>query len=629
VVNGGVVLSMLFSSLPALSLAAAPGSGESAGARPHAVGLDRQSSLPDVAPAPLLLNSRMAGDPAAGPLEAPLVDRLQPPNAGAAASDASKEVASGKEDAAPVRAFVPAALPVSITFNQGAHLVSPDPARNSPRALEGRHRSPSGDGTDVEASQVYGEAGGPFDQPAGLSLLPIWQEPVTSPTLTATVTPTPTVTDILDSTPTPTSTATSIPSVQPPGGTETATETSTATATLTLTATFTPGTPPPGETATATPTLTTTPTPGATATPTITLSPTASLTPTPTPTPTLTPTATLTPTLTPTPTPTPTTAIGQLSLELVANPAQVTPGQVITVGLRLANAGPSALNDVTLNAFLPPALQYQASLGEPTPGYDPRLRMLAWGVGTLAPGQVLELGYQAGIASEASPGALTLAAEAGAAGLATSLEASVTITIEQAVAPTPTPGFEPSLPGPPARIQLAAEPVRDEKREDPGKARPYWLAAYVVDAGGLAVADGTQVQLGVTGGEPAQTTPRTRGGIATTRLDVPPGQAVTVTARAGEASGSLAIGEETGKQLAAQVGRAGDGYGAQARAMVAARNAFSRDGAGLAAENRTRRLSLDGPNLDFTLKGQQAGDESLALSFQLTGVTPSPTLFHG
>jgi hypothetical protein len=52
VVNGGVVLSMLFSSLPALSLAAAPGSGESADARPHAVGLDRQSSLPDVAPAP-------------------------------------------------------------------------------------------------------------------------------------------------------------------------------------------------------------------------------------------------------------------------------------------------------------------------------------------------------------------------------------------------------------------------------------------------------------------------------------------------------------------------------------------------------------------------------------------------
>jgi hypothetical protein len=209
---------MLFSSLPALSLAAAAAGGESAGAGPHAVGLDRPSPLPDIAPASSLLNSRVGGDPAAEPRDLPLLDRLQPPNAGAAASKARTEVASGREDAAPVRAFIPAALPVSITFNQGAHLVSPNPVRNSPRAGEGRHRSPSGEAPGVEASRTYGEAGSPFDQPAGLSLLPIWQEPPASSTLTATVTLTPTATDSLDSTPTPTSTATWIPSVQPPGG---------------------------------------------------------------------------------------------------------------------------------------------------------------------------------------------------------------------------------------------------------------------------------------------------------------------------------------------------------------------------------------------------------------------------
>jgi hypothetical protein len=173
VVNDGVVLSMLFSSLPALQAVAAPGGGESAGAGHHAVRLDRQASLPDSVPAPSLLNSRVGGDPAAGPLEIPLVDRLQPLRAGAAASETPKKVAMGKEDAAQARAFIPAALPVSITFNQGAQLVSPDLAQNSPRALEGTHRSTSGEDTGVEASHAYGEAGGSLSQPAGLSLLPI------------------------------------------------------------------------------------------------------------------------------------------------------------------------------------------------------------------------------------------------------------------------------------------------------------------------------------------------------------------------------------------------------------------------------------------------------------------------
>ncbi len=269
---------------------------------------------------------------------------------------------------------------------------------------------------------------------AGQPLRAAWQAIVT-PTITATLTAVPGETPVFTVTAVPSSTVTATPgitpSVEPPSATATATPFPTATSTpvvtssptLTATATLPP-------TATGTPAPT--PTLAPTGTPTSAITPTATLTPTLTPTHAATPTVTLTPTLMPTPTPTPTVEVGQLSLELVPDPATAFPGQVITVTLRLANAGPSTLNEVTLSAFLPPALEYQGSLGEPAPGYDPRLRMLAWGVGTLAPGSALELGYLAGVASEASPGALTLSVQAQVAGLATPLEASAAITVETA-----------------------------------------------------------------------------------------------------------------------------------------------------------------------------------------------------
>jgi RHS repeat-associated protein len=256
-----------------------------------------------------------------------------------------------------------------------------------------------------------------------------WQATVT-PTITATLTVVPGETPVFTVTAVPSSTVTATPgitpSVEPPSATATAT---------------------PFPTATSTPVVTSSPTLAATATlpPTATGTPAPSpiLAPTGTPTNAFTPTATLTPTLTPTPTPTPTLAIGQLSLELVPDPATATPGQVVTVSLRLANAGPSALNDVTLSAFLPPALGYQGSLGEPPPGFDPRLRMLAWQVGTLVPGQVLEVSYQAGVAAEVPTGLMTLSAEARVAGLEEILQTGAAITIEQQARPA-TPSTDES-----------------------------------------------------------------------------------------------------------------------------------------------------------------------------------------
>ena len=152
-------------------------------------------------------------------------------------------------------------------------------------------------------------------------------DPVPTPTPTATPTPTPepTATPIPTPTPEPTATPTPDPTATPtpdptatPTPTSTATPTPTATATPTPTATATPtptatATPTPTATATPTPTATATPTPTATATPTPTATatptPTATASPTPTATATPTPTATATPTPTATATPTPTTVV--------------------------------------------------------------------------------------------------------------------------------------------------------------------------------------------------------------------------------------------------------------------------------------------------------------------------------
>jgi uncharacterized repeat protein (TIGR01451 family) len=48
---------------------------------------------------------------------------------------------------------------------------------------------------------------------------------------------------------------------------------------------------------------------------------------------------------------------GQLHLGLAAYPSAVLPGQALTVSLRLTNTGSLAAQNVTLTAFLPPALE--------------------------------------------------------------------------------------------------------------------------------------------------------------------------------------------------------------------------------------------------------------------------------
>ena len=47
-----------------------------------------------------------------------------------------------------------------------------------------------------------------------------------------------------------------------------------------------------------------------------------------------------------------------------SDPAIVAPGETLSVSLRLTNRGPSAVPDIAITSGLPPALNYQAPLGE-------------------------------------------------------------------------------------------------------------------------------------------------------------------------------------------------------------------------------------------------------------------------
>lgn len=448
-------------------------------------------------------------------------------------------------------------------------------------------------------------------------------------------------------TPVPLGTPPPSPTPAPPGPTATtvpptatATLTPTATSTLTptvalsptATATLTPtvgSTPALTPTATATPAITPTVTPTLTPTvaagPTPTLTPIASATPAP-PTPTLTPTVALTPTATPvitptaTPTLTPTVAPGQLSLVLSASPATLTPGQVVTVSLQLANSGDGPLAGVTVNAALPLALAYETALGQPGPAYDPQLRQLTWQVDSLAPGQVLALGYRARVEPAVGPGDIPLSAAAGIAGVEGTQTATTSLTVE---APSKPPGAAFDVPpvGPPARIQLGVEPLADDDAAGPGQgpARAYWLAVYVVDANGLAVADGTEVQLSASGGELAQTQLRLKDGLATTRLkDLPdPGQPLVIVARAGAVQAELQLSQDAPAAAPAAGLRPGEDGQARRQAIAAARNAIDPGGS---ADNRTRAVTF-GPNgPGYTLKSQEAGVSDLRLGFNLSAV---------
>ncbi|MFQ6102206.1 MAG: PKD domain-containing protein, partial [Anaerolineae bacterium] len=196
--------------------------------------------------------------------------------------------------------------------------------------------------------------------------------------------------------------------------------------------------------------------------------------------------------------------------------------------------------------------------------------------------------------------------------------------------PAPQPGgqaqtgptFDVPEPGPPARIHLAVEPTRGRE----GGQRHFWLAVHVMDADGLAVADGTEVQLTVQNGHLNQQTVQTENGLAVAHLWVRSDEVAVVTAVAGAAQQTLAVGgaasdeEAVLGELLPRVRRDRRMYGEQALARIAARNTVTVDGDEAATENYDRRVAFQGSGrrLTFVQRAHGREEQDLSLAFQLT-----------
>ena len=454
--------------------------------------------------------------------------------------------------------------------------------------------------------------------------------PTATAVLTLTVTATPTVVV------TPTATATLTPTV---ALTPTATPTLTPTQVVTHAPTPTM-TPTPALTVTQVATATSTPTP--TATPVITITPT--LTPTATPvltvTPVLTPTATptITPTVIPTITITPTPEVINLGLTMQVDPAFVNPGEQVTVTLTLSNPAQVRLESLIISNTLPVALNYETPLGAVAPGYNPLLNLLRWRLPPDLSSQArLTLGYVGRAAVTAPPSALSLVADLEGPGLPNPVWAQAALIITQPP-PTPTPEPTPEPVGPPARLQLGIKERRDPALDPAEHGR--WAAVYVVDADGLAVADGTAVTLTLQGGELAQSVLQTKDGVATVRFKTPRGQPFTLTATAGAIQESRQ-GPVSGPEAMPHIDhkRQDSRYGEATEAVIRARNAVRQEGAGWTAQNQTRRVEFSPDQTTFNLKlqnntlrdetAQLPPDEHFTLGFQLTDVRVGRQSLHG
>ncbi len=413
-----------------------------------------------------------------------------------------------------------------------------------------------------------------------------------------------------------------VPPTEPPTAEPTVEATAEATEPPTAEATEEP-TVPPTEPATVEPTAEATEPP--TAEPTEPALPaTDTPTPLPTETPTLTPTAvlTLTPTLTPTSIPEPL----NLGLSMAAEPAFVSPGDLVTVTLTLSNPGLLAVENLVISSTLPAGLGYDTPLGAAAPSFNPILHLLTWQVPAELTGQAgLDLGYVGRVAADAPAGVLNLVAEISQPAVAEPGLAQAVLLIAAPATATPTP----VVAGPPAEVQLGIEPL-PAAESDPAETES-WLAVAVVDADGLAVADGTEVRLNIQGGRLDQSVLQTEAGVVTTRFTAPSDQAVTITAQAESVQDSLGwreggVRHPPRPELAAREQR----YGAEVQAMLKARNALEVDGDRLLADNPGRRVDFSPAGLTFELKQTDddlkgeapdlAAEERLRLGFRLTGL---------
>jgi hypothetical protein len=331
-----------------------------------------------------------------------------------------------------------------------------------------------------------------------------------------------------------------------------------------------------------------------------------------------------------------------------AQPGFVLPGRPVTVTLTLSNPAQLPVDNLVISATLPAALSYETPLGQGQPTFNPLSRLLLWKIPLTQSHQTRRtMGFIGRIPDEVQASALNLTAAALRLGLEEPAlaTAQASLLVGQKPVPPPTRPSVKITAGPPAQVRVGvqAEPAEKEVAGPPA----HWLAVYVTDADGLAVADGTEVRLELQGGQLDQPVLQTRDGLATVRFQAEAGQTVLVKARAGQVEQQFQTegGGETGLSPAlapAEETR----YGARAAAIVAARNALQRDGDRLVAHNQARRLDFRANRFHFELKGpagpvQQAltagrlvtadtlAEQSRAqaearLAFELTGLRVGP-----
>ncbi len=181
--------------------------------------------------------------------------------------------------------------------------------------------------------------------------------------------------------------------------------------------------------------------------------------------------------------------------------------------------------------------------------------------------------------------------------------------------------------GPPAKIQIGLKEVTDTKQAFRQGRR--WVAVRVVDADGVAVADGTEVRLSISTGDLDETIVQTENGVARTRFKVPRGQPFTITAQAGAAQNTFVWSENDLTRPRQLSQRANDKrYGDEVAATIRARNALEADGSDIVAENQTRRITFNQNGFSYHLKTQDrdlrgedptvVADQRLTVGFQLT-----------
>jgi hypothetical protein len=170
-------------------------------------------------------------------------------------------------------------------------------------------------------------------------------------------------------------------------------------------------------------------------------------------------------------------------------------------------------------------------------------------------------------------------------------------------------------------VQLGLSQLDRSQADEQG----YAVGVRVVDADGLPVANGTEVQLSLSAGSLDETLLRTQGGQAQTQLRLPQGQTALLSAQAGAAQTSLTIDDQSRERPGQPFGRRDDRYDPAADALAVARNRLEPVGEEAQADNRSRRVTFSVQGLDYRFKTDVAAEEEAQLAFEVREVRVGQT----